>query len=189
MRRTIFIAVLMMIVMTFGGCEYKKGSSIMDFDASAIESVDIYYGSEPNDVSKKRVTLSTDIDAVVQAFSKMRVWRKNKNLEVTQGGDEINMCFKLNDGSEKLIMVNGQVLSCDLGNYYVSGNMFDVVFYNSLRYPEEPVDIMYSPLVQSKKDIEKLDLKQKNQGVSIDFRSYGKNLLQYIKALYFSHKI
>lgn len=189
MKKNIFIAVLMLIVMAFGGCEYKKGSSVMDFDASEIESVDIYYGSEPNDVSKKRVTLSTDIDSVVQSFSRMRVWRKAKDLEVEDGGDKINMCFKLNDGSEKLIMVNGRVVSCDLGNYYVSGNMFDVVFYNSLRYPEEQVDTMDVPVLQSPKDLEKLDLKQKDQGLVIDFRSYGKNLLQYIKALYFSHQI
>lgn len=188
MKRIIIITALMLIVMAFGGCEYKKGSSMMEFDASEIESVDIYYGSETNDVSKKRVTLSTDIDSVVQSFSKMRVWRKARNLEVAEDGDEINMCFKLNDGSEKLIMVNGQVVSCDLGNYYVSGNMFDVVFYNSLRYPEEQVDIMDMPLVQVKKDLEKFDLKQKKQGLGISIESYGKTLLKYIRTLYFGHQ-
>lgn len=188
MKRIIIISVLMLIVMAFGGCEYKKGSSMMEFDSSEIESVDIYYGSELNDVSKKRVTLSTDIDSIVQSFSKMRIWRNAKDFEPEEGGDQINMCFKLNDGSEKLIMVNGQVVSCDLGNYYVSGNMFDVVFYNSLRYPEEPVDIMNMPLVQAKKDLEKFDLKQKNQGLGVDIVTYGKTLLQYIRTLYFGHQ-
>lgn len=189
MKRIIFIAVSMLIVMALGGCEYKKGSNIMEFDASEIESVDIYYGCEPNDVSMKRVTLSTDIDSVVQSFSKMRVWRKAKELEMPEGPDEVNMCFKLKDGSEKLIMVNGQVVSCDLGNYYVSGNMFDVVFYNSLRYPEEQVDTKDMPMIQGKKDFEKLDLKQKKQGFGIDIGSYGKKLLQYIKTLYFGHQM
>lgn len=189
MKRIIFIAALMLFVMALGGCEYKKGSSIMGYDASEIESVDIYCISEPDEVNKKRVTLSTDIDAIVQSFSKMRAWSEASDSEMAEDGDEINMCIKLNDGTEELIMVNGKVVSCELGNYYVSGNMFDVVFYNSLRYPEEQVDANDMPFNQFQKDLEKLDLKQKKQGLGIDIVSYGKYLLQYIRALYFSHQI
>lgn len=189
MRRIIILAALMLIIMAFGGCEYKKGSNIMGLDTSEIESVDIYCVSESEDVNKKRVTLSTDIDAVVQSFSNMRVWNKANDAEMEEVGDEINMCFKLTDGTEELIMVNGKVVSCDLGNYYVSGNMFDIVFYDSLRYPEEQVEGTDIPFDRQKNDLEKLDLKQKKQGMGIDIRAYGKTLLQYIKALYFSHQV
>ncbi|MGE4213464.1 MAG: hypothetical protein AB7E42_01640 [Anaerotignaceae bacterium] len=184
MKKIIFIAVLLLIVMASGGCQYKKSSEILDFDVSQIESVDIYSGSVSDDVKKKRVTIPDDIDSIVKSFSKIRICWQEEDVVVAEDSTEINMCFKLNDGSEKLIMVNGKVVSCDLGNYYVSGNMFDVVFYNSLRYPEEQVEEMDITLAQPKKDPEKSKLPQRIQGLE----GYGNAFRQYIKDLYLNFR-
>lgn len=184
MKRMILIAVLLLIVMALGGCEYKKSSDILDFDTSQIESVDVYNVNVLDEVKKKRVTIPDDIDAIVNSFTRMGVWCQAIEGDVAEDGKGINMCFKLNDGSEKLILVNGQVVSCDLGNYYVSGNVFDVVFYNGLRYPEEQVEEMYVPTAQQKIDPEKKQM-QKNQGLG----RYGNAFRQYIKALYLNFQL
>lgn len=154
-------------------------------DVSQIESVDVYSGTLPNDMRKKRVTIPDDIESIVDSFSQMRVWRKALDGDVQEGEEGINMCFKMRDGSEKLILVNGQVVTCDLGNYYVSGSMFDVVFYNSLRYPEEQVESLEFPSVQVKKDPEKFNLEKKFQ----DLQVYCNAFRKYIRALYLNLKM
>jgi len=112
------VLLLLLVALLLTGCA-KTANIVLDFSASDVKSVDLfYYEGAPVNAQKKTVTQADDIEAIIKTLTTIEV--KEDTLEPVAGSNVLSFRFNLSGGSAfEIIYVNYGVKQSRIMSSYV----------------------------------------------------------------------